>query len=73
MARGPVTLELTTLSVDSSLKVELTVLRCPRCWGRDIVPSLPKGILDRVMKKLDRVPCQCRFCAHRFYRPERQE
>jgi hypothetical protein len=42
-------------------------LRCPRCRGRDIVPSMPRGIVDMFMEGLGKVPRHCRSCAKRFY------
>jgi hypothetical protein len=42
-------------------------LRCPRCFKRDIVPSLPRGILDSLMKMRHRIPRHCRACGNRFY------
>ncbi len=45
------------------------VVRCPKCWSRDIAPALARGFWDRLMLRRSLVPCQCRFCAHRFYRP----
>jgi transcriptional regulator NrdR family protein len=42
-------------------------LRCPRCFKRDIVPSLPRGIMDAVMKMFHRIPRHCRACGKRFY------
>jgi len=42
-------------------------LRCPRCFGKDIVPSMPRGWVDAVMGLLHRIPRHCRFCECRFY------
>lgn len=42
-------------------------LRCPRCFGKDIVPSQGRGLVDAVMAQLGRVPRHCRFCGKRFY------
>jgi hypothetical protein len=42
-------------------------LRCPRCFGKDIVPSIARGWLDSLMGMLGRIPRQCRFCEKRFY------
>ena len=42
-------------------------LRCPRCFKQDIAPSLPRGILDALMKRLHRIPRHCRACGRRFY------
>ncbi len=40
---------------------------CPRCLGRDIVPSLPRGWRDALMRKLGKLPRHCRACSKRFY------
>ena len=43
-------------------------LRCPRCFGKDIVPSMPRGWLDTLMlRAFHRIPRHCRFCERRFY------
>jgi hypothetical protein len=42
-------------------------LRCPRCFGKDIVPSMPRGFRDAVMRLLGGIPRHCRFCGRRFY------
>jgi hypothetical protein len=42
-------------------------LRCPRCFGKDIVPSLPRGWLDSLMRGFGKIPRHCRFCENRFY------
>jgi hypothetical protein len=42
-------------------------LRCPRCFGKDIVPSMPRGVLDWLMHRTGRIPRHCRFCGKRFY------
>ena len=42
-------------------------LRCPRCFKRDIAPSLSRGILDAIMKNWRRIPRHCRACGNRFY------
>jgi hypothetical protein len=41
--------------------------RCPRCFEKDVVPSLPRGFVDALMKKFGRIPKHCRFCEKRFY------
>jgi hypothetical protein len=41
--------------------------RCPRCFGKDIVPSKPRGWRDAVMLAFGRIPRHCRFCGRRFY------
>ena len=42
-------------------------IRCPRCWGSDLVPSLPRGLLDLLMEQFERIPRHCRACGKRFY------
>jgi len=42
-------------------------IRCPRCYGLDLVPSRPRGVFDAVMRWCGRVPRHCRFCAKRFF------
>ena len=46
-------------------------LRCPRCFGKDIVPSLPRGWRDAVMRAAGKIPRHCRFCENRFYVTQR--
>jgi hypothetical protein len=53
--------------VDKPIQFIPGELRCPRCFGKDIVPSLPRGWLDAVMSLLGRTPRHCRFCEKRFY------
>lgn len=43
------------------------VMRCPRCFGRDVRPSRRGGFLDSIMEKLRRTPYRCRGCHNRFY------
>jgi hypothetical protein len=43
------------------------VMRCPRCFGRDVRPSRNQGFLDSVMLKFRRTPFRCRGCHNRFY------
>jgi hypothetical protein len=49
------------------LEIKPGDLRCPRCFHKDIVPSLPRGWRDGIMRRLGRVPRHCRFCEKRFY------
>jgi len=44
-------------------------LRCPRCFGKDIVPSRPRGVWDALMARWGKIPRHCRFCEKRFYVP----
>jgi len=55
------------LEVSSKMDIKPGELRCPRCFKRDIAPSLPRGILDAIMKSWHRVPRHCRACGRRFY------
>jgi hypothetical protein len=43
------------------------VLRCTKCFGRDVRPSMKGTFLDSIMGKLRRTPYRCRSCQHRFY------
>jgi len=49
------------------IEVQPGDVRCPRCFGKDLVPSLPRGVLDALMKKMGKVPRHCRSCGNRFY------
>jgi len=51
------------------LNIEPGDLRCPRCFHKDIVPSMPRGWLDDLMAWFGRIPRHCRFCEKRFYVP----
>ena len=42
-------------------------VRCPRCFGKDIVNSMPRGWFDAAMRVFGRVPQHCRFCECRFH------
>jgi len=53
--------------VDKRMEIQPGDVRCPRCFHKDIVPSLPRGWLDSVMRRFGRVPRHCRFCEKRFY------
>jgi hypothetical protein len=43
------------------------VMRCPRCFGRDVRHSRRNGFFDGLMEKLHRAPFRCRSCSNRFY------
>jgi hypothetical protein len=43
------------------------VLRCPRCFSKDIAPSISSGWIDDMMWHFGRIPRQCRYCGKRFY------
>jgi hypothetical protein len=53
--------------VDEPLNIQPGDLRCPRCFGKDVVPSLPRGFWDALMKDLGKLPRHCRSCGKRFY------
>jgi len=55
------------LRVNQKIEIKPGELRCPRCFAKDIVLSLPRGILDTIMHKFSRVPRHCRACGKRFY------
>jgi transcriptional regulator NrdR family protein len=55
------------LEVTSKMDVKPGELRCPRCFKQDIAPSLPRGVVDAIMKMSRRVPRHCRACGNRFY------
>jgi hypothetical protein len=52
---------------DKRLHILPGEVRCPRCFHKDIVPSLPRGLRDTVMSWFGRIPRHCRFCEKRFY------
>jgi len=64
---APVLLDFRMVVVDKPIHIQPGELRCPRCFGKDIVPSLPRGWRDAVMSSLGKIPRHCRFCAKRFY------
>jgi len=53
--------------VDKPFHILPGELRCPRCFGKDIVPSMPRGWRDAVMRLFGGIPRHCRFCGCRFY------
>jgi hypothetical protein len=53
--------------VSQQIEIKPGELRCPRCFGKDIVQSLPRSLLDKAMRRLNRVPRHCRACGKRFY------
>jgi len=61
---------LNRVVVRKELQIVPGELRCPRCFGKDIVPSLPRGWRDALMRAVGKIPRHCRFCENRFYIPE---
>jgi hypothetical protein len=55
------------LTDNASEEIQPAEPRCPRCFSLDVVPSLPKGIVDELMGRMGRIPRHCRACAKRFY------
>jgi hypothetical protein len=55
--------------VDKAIHVVPGEVRCPRCFGKDIVPSMPRGWYDAAMRVLGKIPRHCRFCGRRFHVP----
>jgi hypothetical protein len=55
------------LEINQVPKVKPGEIRCPRCFGLDLVPSRSRGVLDAVMRRFGRVPRHCRFCEKRFF------
>jgi len=60
-------LNFAVVLVDKQLDIQPGDLRCPRCFNKDIVPSLPRGWRDEVMRWFGKIPRHCRFCEKRFY------
>jgi hypothetical protein len=57
------------LEIHQHFEIKPGEIRCPRCRRSDIVPSLPRGILDDLMSGMGRIPRHCRSCGKRFYVP----
>jgi DNA-directed RNA polymerase subunit RPC12/RpoP len=45
-------------------------LRCPVCGWTDVRRSMPKGLVDGLVRIVGLVPYRCRSCGQRFYRPQ---
>jgi hypothetical protein len=60
-------LDFREVVVDKPIQFVPGELRCPRCFGKDIVPSMPRGWRDAIMSAFGRIPRHCRFCERRFY------
>ena len=54
------------MELDDELQSEPDGIRCPSCFRRDIVPSMPRGFFDRLMIRWGRIPRHCRACGKRF-------
>jgi len=55
------------LQVNRPIQIKPGELRCPRCFALDIVPSMPRGFYDALMRRFHRIPRHCRACGRRFY------
>jgi len=55
------------MQVKDKIDLDSGDLRCPRCFGKDLAPSQPRGVRDWLMSRLGKVPRHCRFCEKRFY------
>lgn len=55
------------MEVNDKIDLNSGELRCPRCFGKDVVPSFQRGFRDWIMSRLGKIPRQCRFCEKRFY------
>jgi hypothetical protein len=55
------------LIIRKRIEIKPGEVRCPRCFGMDLAPSLPRGLKDALMRRFGRVPKHCRFCERRFY------
>jgi transcriptional regulator NrdR family protein len=60
------------LEVNRHIEIRPGDLRCPRCFALDIVPSLPRGLVDAIMRRFHRLPRHCRACGRRFYATEEE-
>jgi DNA-directed RNA polymerase subunit RPC12/RpoP len=43
--------------------------RCPECGWMDVRRSMPKGVVDGLVRIVGLIPYRCRSCGQRFYRP----
>ncbi|MGD0499820.1 MAG: hypothetical protein ABSC23_15430 [Bryobacteraceae bacterium] len=55
------------LEVRTKLDIKPGELRCPRCYSKDIVGSMPRGFRDAFMAVWRCIPMHCRACGRRFY------
>jgi hypothetical protein len=44
--------------------------RCPVCGWTDVRRSMPKSLMDGLVRIVGLVPYRCRSCGQRFYRPQ---
>jgi len=57
------------VQVKVHIDLESGDLRCPRCFGKDVVSTTSRGLVDSLMRRFGKVPRHCRFCGKRFYVP----
>jgi hypothetical protein len=57
------------VQVNVHIDLESGDLRCPRCFGKDLVFTASRGLLDAIMRRYGKIPRHCRFCGKRFYVP----
>jgi phage FluMu protein Com len=55
------------LEISHIPEIKAGEIRCPRCYGIDVVPSRQRGVQDAVMRWMGREPRRCRFCEKRFF------
>ena len=55
------------LKVNCPLEIRPGELRCPRCFRKDVAPSMQRGMVDALMRWRGRIPRHCRSCGKRFY------
>jgi hypothetical protein len=66
--RGNAQLRYTAvLEVEEPIIIKPGERRCPSCLSKDIVPSMPRGLRDQLMRSFNRIPRHCRYCGRRFY------
>jgi hypothetical protein len=61
------------MRVHLPIEIKPGELRCPRCFLRDIVPSMRRGFVDGILFSLGREPRHCRSCGCRFYIRRKKE
>jgi len=55
------------LRINKVPKIQPGEIRCPRCFGLDLISSQPRGPIDALMRALGREPYHCRFCEKRIF------